>query len=81
MKRRTRWGVDWTHQWIVDGHWRNQPYGVGHSLRRLQWIAPFIKGPEDAPLVIKDKVMRGPDDGHHHSTPYETGSGRVIHQT
>jgi len=49
-------GVDWTHRWIVDGHWRNQPYGVGQSLRRLQWIAPFIKGPEDAPLVIKDKV-------------------------
>lgn len=49
-------GVEWAHQWIVDGHWRNQAYGVGHSQRRLQWIAPYIKGPEDAPLVVKDKV-------------------------
>jgi hypothetical protein len=49
-------GVDWTHQWIVDGHWRNQPYGPGHSLRRLQWIAPFVKGPEDMPLVVKEKI-------------------------
>jgi hypothetical protein len=48
--------VDWTHQWIVDGHWRNQPYGTAHSLRRLQWIAPFIKGPEDKPLVVKEKI-------------------------
>jgi hypothetical protein len=49
-------GVDWTHQWIVDGHWRNQPYGAAHSLRRLQWIAPFIKGPEDKPLILPPKI-------------------------
>jgi hypothetical protein len=31
---------------IVRGHWRNQPWGPGGSLRRLIWIAPFWKGPE-----------------------------------
>jgi hypothetical protein len=49
-------GVSWTHQWLVGGHWRHQPYGPANSLRRLQWIAPFIKGPEDMPLVVKDKI-------------------------
>lgn len=42
--------VDHDHRWIVQGHWRRQPYGPGRSLRRLQWINPFIKGPEDMPL-------------------------------
>lgn len=34
----------------VSGHWRNQPYGPRHSLRRRQWIVPFWRGPEDGPL-------------------------------
>ena len=47
--------VDWTHRWIVSGHWRNQwlPSAGRH---RLQWIAPFVKGPEDKPLKIKRRV-------------------------
>lgn len=41
--------VEWTCQWIVSGHWRDQWYP---SIRRNQpiWIAPYIKGPEDKPL-------------------------------
>lgn len=31
----------------VQGHWRNQAHGPGHSLRKLIWILPFWKGPED----------------------------------
>lgn len=31
-------------QWIVRGHWRNQPYGEGLLKRKLIWIEPFIKG-------------------------------------
>jgi hypothetical protein len=27
----------------VRGHWRNQPHGPGRTLRRLQWIKPFIR--------------------------------------
>lgn len=48
-------GVDWTHRWMVNGHWRNQwlPSVKAH---RLQWIAPYVKGPEDKPLVVKETV-------------------------
>lgn len=49
--------VAWTHRWIVSGHWRN----VWHpslGQHRLQWIAPFVKGPDDKPLVIKKTVNR-----------------------
>lgn len=49
-------GVNWSHRWIVNGHWRNQPYGPARTLRRPQWIAPFTKGPEDKPLVVNEKV-------------------------
>lgn len=32
---------------LVTGHWRNQPYGPGHSLRKLIWIEPYWKGRDD----------------------------------
>lgn len=44
------------HRFIVRGFWRNQAYGPGHSLRRRQWIPPFVKGPADKPLVAKETV-------------------------
>jgi hypothetical protein len=37
-------------RWVVDGHWRNQPCGRRHADRRLTWISPYLKGPNDAPL-------------------------------
>lgn len=43
--------VDWAKRWVVSGHWRNQWYAVA-QIHRLIWIAPFVKGPEDKPLVI-----------------------------
>mgnify|MGYP001047303065 CR=1 FL=1 len=48
--------VDWTHRWIVSGHWRQQAHGPGRSQRRPIWIAPHLKGPDDKPLVVKDRV-------------------------
>ncbi len=49
--------VEWSCRWTVDGHWRNQPVGVGHAERRLTWIHPFVKGPDDKELrVPKRKV-------------------------
>lgn len=52
--------VDWTHRWTVGletgGFWRQQAYGPNHSLRRPMLIAPYIKGPADKPLKIKDTV-------------------------
>lgn len=45
------------HRWIVSGHWRRQPYGRRDlNLRRLQWIHPHVKGPEDAPIKMKEVI-------------------------
>lgn len=48
--------VDWSHRWVVRGHWRNQwlPRLQQH---RATWISEYVKGPEDKPLVVKDKVI------------------------
>lgn len=47
---------EYTHRFIVRGFWRNQAYGPNHSLRRRQWIPPFVKGPADKPLICKETV-------------------------
>lgn len=48
--------VEWTRRWVVKGHWRWQAHGEGRKERKRIWIAPFIKGPEDAPLIASTKV-------------------------
>lgn len=47
--------IDWSHRWVVEGHWRNQWY-PSLEQHRLKWIAAYIKGPDDKPLKIKDTV-------------------------
>lgn len=47
--------VDWSHRWMVGGHWRNQ-YHPSNESHVPTWIAPYVKGPEDKPLVVKDRV-------------------------
>jgi hypothetical protein len=42
---------EWQHRWMVSGHWRDQPYGPDRSLRRMQFIHPYIKGPDDKPFL------------------------------
>lgn len=44
------------HRWLVSGHWRHQPFGPGRKQRRLQYISPHIKGPDDKPLKTKTRV-------------------------
>jgi hypothetical protein len=46
----------WSHRWVVSGHWRQQPYGPGRTLRKTIWIDPFVKGPDDRPLIVRDDV-------------------------
>lgn len=41
---------DYQVRWIVSGHWRDQAHGPQWSLRRRQYIAPYLKGPDDAPV-------------------------------
>ncbi|WP_439660595.1 hypothetical protein ACSHWB_03220 [Lentzea sp. HUAS TT2] len=43
------------HRWIVRGHWRQQWY-PSRQVHRPVWIAPHLKGPDDAPLVGGEKV-------------------------
>lgn len=50
-------GRVYRHRWIVRGHWTHQPHGPGGSLRKLVYRAPYIKGPEGAPLLVTEKVM------------------------
>lgn len=40
----------------VSGHWRQQACGPGRRLRKPLWIAPHLKGPEDAPLAETTRV-------------------------
>jgi hypothetical protein len=47
--------VDWSHRWIVGGHWRNQWYPSISDHRQI-WINPYIKGPDDKPFVPRDTV-------------------------
>ncbi|MGQ0844338.1 MAG: hypothetical protein ACT4QF_09390 [Sporichthyaceae bacterium] len=47
---------DYHHQWIVRGHWRNQPYKTQGIVRPI-WIAPHIKGPEGAPLLGGERIL------------------------
>ncbi len=48
-------GRDYSHRWIVGGHWRNQWY-PSREVHRPVWIAPYVKGPDDKPLVLKERV-------------------------
>lgn len=48
-------GREWTHRWIVRGHWRNQWY-PSEGRHRQKFIGGYVKGPEDLPLVIRERV-------------------------
>lgn len=50
--------VEWNHRWLVRGYWRWQPYknDDGDWARKRIWINPYVKGPEDKPLVITNKI-------------------------
>jgi hypothetical protein len=47
---------EWTHRWLVAGHWRWQPCGPGRRERRLTYVRPHVKGPEDKPLRVPERV-------------------------
>lgn len=52
--------IDWSHRWLVRGHWRRRP-GLGkdragtYCINGFTWVIEHERGPEDAPL-ISDKV-------------------------
>jgi hypothetical protein len=51
-------------QFLVRGHWRNQPHGPGRQDRKHIWIEPFWKGDEQARVLLRAhniKVRDAPD--------------------
>ncbi len=40
---------EWSCQWLVRGHWRQQ-YLPSTQSHRPTWIEPYVKGPDDKPL-------------------------------
>jgi len=51
--------VNWSHRWIVGGHWRWQPYkdpASGGEIKKRIWISPYVMGPDDKPLKTKERV-------------------------
>ena len=50
--------VEWSRRWMVRGHWHTVAHGPRKSLRRVQWYDPYVKGPEDKPLDVRDTIWR-----------------------
>lgn len=48
--------VEWSHRWVVRGHWRWQAVGKDRAERRRTWVNGHIKGPQGAPLIVSKKV-------------------------
>lgn len=47
----------YSHRFVVRGFWRHQWY-PSRGEHHLIWIDPYIKGRDDLPLVIKDRVFK-----------------------
>lgn len=45
-------------QTLVRGHHKRQVVGVGRKGRKVIWIEPFWRGPEDAPILTRPKVIQ-----------------------
>lgn len=50
-----KWGL--SVRFMVRGHWRNQACGEKLGQRRPVYVAPYLKGPEDAPLKTSETVF------------------------
>jgi hypothetical protein len=55
-KTGTRRGGPPTVQVLVRGHYKRQAYGVGRLLRKVIWIEPFWRGPEEAIINVRPKL-------------------------
>jgi hypothetical protein len=53
-KEPTGESANYSHRFIVGGHWRKQPY-TSLGIWRQIWISPYVKGPEDKPLIVRPK--------------------------
>ena len=46
--------ANYSHRFIVGAHWRMQPYKSEGIVRQI-WIAPYVKGNPELPLIIKPR--------------------------
>ena len=58
MQLGTKKGHVLTVQSMTAGHWRWQPHGPQHTLRKHIWIQPYWRGPEDAPIAVRPHIMK-----------------------
>lgn len=49
-------------QSVVRGHYKRQVVGVGRTDRKVIWIEPYWRGPEESPILVR---------------PYVVGNGKV----
>lgn len=47
-----------TVQVMVAGHWKTQHYGPGNQQIKTIWIAPHFRGDEDAPIALRNHILR-----------------------
>jgi hypothetical protein len=43
---------------LVAGHWKKQPCGERRKERKLIWVSPYWRGPEDGPLREAVHVLK-----------------------
>lgn len=54
--------IDWTHRFSVRGHWRDHD-GIGkdrddnYCIEGKTWVKSHVRGPEDKPLIKKQRVV------------------------
>lgn len=48
--------VEWQHQWIVSGHWKNA-WLPSKQTHRQVYVLPFRKGPTDKPFIGGERVF------------------------
>lgn len=46
--------ANYSHRFIVNGHWRNQWY-ASDQIHRQIWISPYVKGDAGLPLIVKPR--------------------------
>lgn len=54
--------IDWSHRFEVRSHWRQMTGKIGRDregnpIPDWTWVKDYVKGPEDAPLIKKTRVV------------------------
>jgi hypothetical protein len=45
----------YSHRWVVRGYWRDTWYPSAGEHRK-QWVPSHVKGPDEAPLLVRERV-------------------------